>query len=82
MELHASPPILVFVALSFLVSVAVHRLFFSPIAQFPGPRLAAVSFLYECYYDVVCKGQYTWKIQELHRRYGTFTQHQRQHYSH
>jgi hypothetical protein len=26
--------------------------------------------LYEFYYDVICKGQYTWKIKELHGRYG------------
>ncbi|KAK7701576.1 hypothetical protein SLS57_011695 [Botryosphaeria dothidea] len=31
---------------------AVHRLFLSPIAHFPGPRLAALTFWYEFYYDV------------------------------
>ncbi|KAJ4355876.1 uncharacterized protein N0V89_003898 [Didymosphaeria variabile] len=35
-----------------------------------GPRLAALTFWYEFYYDVVCKGRFSWKIQELHQRYG------------
>lgn len=49
---------------------AVYRIFYSPIAQYPGPRLAALTFWYEFYYDVVCKGRYSWKIQELHQIYG------------
>ncbi|KAI9666683.1 MAG: hypothetical protein M1821_004619 [Bathelium mastoideum] len=42
----------------------------SPIAKFPGPKLAALSFWYEFYYDVVKGGRYTWKIRELHERFG------------
>ncbi|OAG05222.1 putative P450 monooxygenase, partial [Paraphaeosphaeria sporulosa] len=49
---------------------AVYRLFYSPIARYPGPRLAALTFWYEFYHDVVCKGRYSWKIQELHQIYG------------
>ena len=48
----------------------VYRLYLSPIAKFPGPRLAAVSLWYEFYYDVIKDGQYTWKIAELHEQYG------------
>ena len=54
----------------YLVSLGVYRLYFSPIARFPGPKLAALTFWYEFYYDVVCKGQYSWRIQEVHRIYG------------
>ena len=50
-----------------------YRLYFSPVAGFPGPRLAALSFWYEFYYDVVKRGQYTFKIRELHERYGTLS---------
>lgn len=49
---------------------AVHRLFLSPIAHFPGPRLAALTFWYEFYYDVVRSGRYTWRIAEMHKKYG------------
>ncbi|KAA8563978.1 hypothetical protein EYC84_011979 [Monilinia fructicola] len=46
------------------------RLYFSPIAKFPGPRLAAISMLYEIYHEVVLGGQYTFKIRKLHDKYG------------
>ncbi|KAI1339293.1 trichodiene oxygenase [Xylariaceae sp. FL0016] len=58
------------VALLYFPSLVLYRLFFHPLAAFPGPRLAAVSRWYEAYYDVVCDGQYTFKIAELHRQYG------------
>jgi hypothetical protein len=46
------------------------RLFYSPIAGFPGPKLAAATFWYEFYYDIVCGGKYIWKIKSLHEQYG------------
>ena len=49
---------------------AIHRLYLSPIAHIPGPKLAILSFWYEFYYDVLRKGRYTWKIAELHKQYG------------
>ncbi len=48
-----------------------HRLYLHPLAKFPGPKLAIISSLYEFYYDIVRDGQYTFKIQDLHREYGT-----------
>lgn len=52
------------------VLTAVSRLFLSPISRFPGPKLAALTRWYEFYYEVVQKGQYTFHIQELHKKYG------------
>lgn len=49
---------------------AVYRLYSSPLAKFPGPKLAALTLWYEFYYDVIKRGRYTWKIAELHERYG------------
>ncbi|KIW01289.1 uncharacterized protein PV09_07329 [Verruconis gallopava] len=54
----------------FLVDLAVYRLHRSPIAEFPGPKLAALSRWYEFYYDVVLRGQFSNHIAELHRIYG------------
>jgi hypothetical protein len=56
--------------LAYLVALAIYRLYISPLAKFPGPKLAALSKWYEFYYDVVLKGGFTFKIQELHKRYG------------
>ncbi len=77
--MHTAWPIIPFYILPYLLCVAVpvylaavviYRLNFSPSARFPGPRLAALTFLYEGYYDVWHRGQYTWKIKELHEQYG------------
>ena len=51
--------------------LATYRLYLSPIAHFPGPKLAALSLWYEFYHDVVRGGQYCFKISELHDQYGT-----------
>lgn len=49
---------------------AIWRLYFSPLAKFPGPKLAALTRLYEAYYEVIKGGQYTFKLLELHENYG------------
>ncbi|KAK5658970.1 hypothetical protein OQA88_1788 [Cercophora sp. LCS_1] len=43
---------------------------FHPLARFPGPRIAAASYLYEAYYDWILVGRYTRRIKEMHERYG------------
>jgi hypothetical protein len=56
--------------LIYLVSLAIYRLYLSPLAKFPGPKLAALSKYYEFYYEVVKRGQFTFHVQELHKKYG------------
>jgi hypothetical protein len=41
-----------------------------PLYRFPGPRLAAASFLYEAWYDLVKVGRYTSEIKTMHDKYG------------
>lgn len=56
----------------YLLGLSIYRLYLTPSAKFPGPRLAALCYWYEFYYDVwPHEGQYTWKIRELHEKYGT-----------
>jgi hypothetical protein len=62
--------VLVIGAIAYIVGGAVYRLCFSPIAGFPGPKLAALTYWYEFYYDVIKDGQYIFKIEELHKEYG------------
>lgn len=57
-------------AVVYSIYLVVYRLYFSPIAKFPGPKLAAVTLWYEFYYDVVKRGRYQWIIAELHKEYG------------
>lgn len=57
-------------AIAYFIGLVLYRLCLHPLARFPGPKLAAVTRYYEGYYDVILNGQYTFKIAELHRRYG------------
>lgn len=52
------------------ISLSIYRVYLSPVAHIPGPKLAAATFWYEFYYDVIKQGRYTWKIRELHEQYG------------
>lgn len=52
------------------ISLVLCRLYLSPLSRFPGPNLAAATYWYEFYYDVWLRGQYTFKIIELHKQYG------------
>ena len=61
----------VFVFIYFF-SLAFYRLYWGPLAKFPGPKLAALTYWVEFYYDVVKRGQYTFKIAELHEKYGDY----------
>jgi hypothetical protein len=58
-------------ALSFTwPSLALYRLLLSPIAGFPGPKLAALTQWYEFYYNVIQLGQFYLQIERLHDKYG------------
>ena len=55
----------------YFVTVAVYRLYLSPLAKFPGPKLAALTYGVEFYHDVLRRGQYTFEILKMHEMYGT-----------
>lgn len=54
----------------YIIVVAIYRLYLSPLAKFPGPRLAALTFWVEFYHDVIRRGQYTFEIVKMHEKYG------------
>lgn len=41
-----------------------------PLYQFPGPRVASASYLYEFYFDVLLWGKFTLEIGRMHEVYG------------
>lgn len=55
---------------TWLVWGIVYRLYLSPVAKFPGRKLAALTLWYEFYYDVVKGGEYIWEIEKMHKQYG------------
>ena len=50
----------------------VYRLYLSPIAHFPGRKMAALTFWYEFYFDVIKRGSYVWQIRQMHETYGYY----------
>jgi hypothetical protein len=58
------------VTAAYTVILVAHRLFFSPLAKFPGPKIAAVTTWYEFYHDYFGRGKYVFKIKEMHDEYG------------
>ncbi|KAE8336194.1 hypothetical protein BDV24DRAFT_142415 [Aspergillus arachidicola] len=59
-----------FTTVSYLVVRSIYRLYFHPLSKFPGPKLAAVTHLYEFYYDGVKGGKFIWEMQRMHDQYG------------
>lgn len=58
--------------LAYRVALALYNVSpFHPLAKFPGPKLAAASYLYECYFDLFLVGKYTREIRDMHKKYGT-----------
>ncbi|KAJ5345239.1 hypothetical protein N7452_003243 [Penicillium brevicompactum] len=48
----------------------IYRLYFHPLSKFPGPKLAAITSLYEFYFNVAKGGRYFWEIERMHEKYG------------
>ena len=64
------PVLLISTFILYRFSIIIYRLFFHPLANFPGPKIAGVTSLYEAYHEIVLNGQYSKKISELHDIYG------------
>ncbi|GKZ66598.1 hypothetical protein AnigIFM60653_002813 [Aspergillus niger] len=54
------------------VGLGIYRLTFHPLAKFPGPKLAALTYWYETYYEVFKSpgGQFLFQYHKLHDKYG------------
>lgn len=66
---------LVIAFLSYSIYLAFYRLVFHPLAKFPGPKLAAATYWYEFYADLMIgpfPGQGAYHIERLHERYGNY----------
>ena len=57
-------------AVVYALGLVLYRLYLHPLAKFPGPRIAAFTTLYEAYFEIALKGQYSKQISKLHDQYG------------
>jgi len=55
----------------FLISRAIYRLTFHPLARFPGPKLAALTSMYGASFDLAKHSSYVKKMPEFHNIYGS-----------
>jgi hypothetical protein len=66
--------IVVVIALLYLAQLVlkgIYRITLHPLAKFPGPILAALTYKYEFYFDGIKGGQFLDEIARLHQIYGT-----------
>ncbi|KAI1757957.1 cytochrome P450 [Xylaria castorea] len=58
-------------ALLYSIGLVVYRLYFHPLAKFPGPRLGAATGWYETFHDLKSPGgQFVYRLNKLHKTYG------------
>ncbi len=58
------------VFLLWILGGAIYRLYLSPLAKFPGRKLAILTLWYEFYYNAIKGGRYVWEIEKMHQEYG------------
>jgi cytochrome P450 len=56
--------------LFYFISSTIYYLYLSPISKIPGPKLAAATWWYEYYHDIVTYGKYIFKVMDMHKQYG------------
>ena len=57
---------------AFLLAKYIYRLALHPLAQFPGPKLAATTNLYGAFFDLSPTRSYIKEMPALHEKYGSF----------
>ena len=63
-------PLLVCAALVAAVLRAIYNVYFHSLSRFPGPKLAAASFWWQTYIDILEQKPWATKLVELHNTYG------------
>jgi hypothetical protein len=62
---------LLLAVVTWILIIIVYRLHFHPLAKVPGPKIAAITWLYQTYYSLVGGSRFYLQIEHLHQTYGT-----------
>ncbi|KAI8626385.1 cytochrome P450 [Xylariaceae sp. FL1651] len=62
--------VLVISFVTYIACLWIYRLSIHPLSNIPGPRLAAITYWPEIYYDVFLGGKFFLAIDDMHRKYG------------
>lgn len=54
----------------YYVGLVIYRLYFHPLAGFPGPKLAAATGWYEFYFQFWLEGKYIFETERMVKKYG------------
>ena len=63
-------PTIVLGSLLYGAGLAFYRLYLHPLRKIPGPKIAAATYWYEFYQDVILDGNYVKDYPKLHAKYG------------
>lgn len=55
---------------AYILAKIAYRLYFHPLSKIPGPKVTAITHLYEFYHNVVYSGKFLFKIEQMHQKYG------------
>lgn len=61
---------LVIAKIAYELCLSVYRIYFHPLAKYPGKTLAKATYWHETYYDVFKGHRYIWEIKKMHEKYG------------
>ncbi|MCJ1247516.1 hypothetical protein MMC30_004730 [Trapelia coarctata] len=67
----SKPALLALAPVAYVLYIIVYRIYFSRISHIPGPKVAAVTYLYHAWYDLwPYQGRFLFQCEKLHEKYG------------